>query len=260
VEGPDDAHLPVDLGRALLAEGLIGCPAARAVPLVLGQVVEHLFGLWCRVVPPAMPGAAGPLATTTATVAGRLTRICRLPGGVSPSTPGLALLLSLLLRRGAEADLGERGDLLRRSDELTFEIDGSRLRGLQLCDEPLLVRGKASCLFTPTVEPIYKPPTLTIVLGPGPHDHQHTRWRTLCSVPSVTWAYDLGIWVHRTLTAQRSRASRCLRVHPARCRGACQRYAGGPPRRYLRRCRRYRPRRRRACPAFGRCLHENLGR
>jgi len=45
VQNTDDAHLPVDLGRALLIQGLIGCPAFRAEPLVLGNVVEHLFGL-----------------------------------------------------------------------------------------------------------------------------------------------------------------------------------------------------------------------
>jgi len=184
VQNGDDAHLPVDLGGGLFAEGLIGCPAVRAEPLVLAQVVEHLFGLECRVVPPAMPGAARPLTTTATPVALGPARTWRLLGGVRPG--GLGLLLPLW--RGTKAELGERRDLLCRRVELTFEIDDSRLRDRQLFDESLLVRGKASRLRPPTIQASYKPPMLTIVLGLDPHVHQHTRWGTLCPVPSVTWA------------------------------------------------------------------------
>jgi len=97
----DDANLPVDLGGTLLVERPVGWPAVRAAPLVLGNVVEHLFGLrpsspaghgrcWRAPTPAAAPGAFGPL------------RIWRLPGRVSPGILGLVLLLSLLLRRGAD--------------------------------------------------------------------------------------------------------------------------------------------------------------
>jgi hypothetical protein len=125
VQNTHDAHLPVDLGGALLAEKRIGCPALRAAPLVLGNVVDDLFGLEPRVVPTAMPGAAGLLAPPAAPVALKPPRNCRRHGRVSPGTLGLVLLL--LLRRGAEAELGERRDLLRCREELTFEIDDSRL-------------------------------------------------------------------------------------------------------------------------------------
>lgn len=92
--------------------------------------------------------------------------------GVRRSTPGLAVLL---LRRRTEAEHGNRGDFTRCGDELTFEIGYSRLAGRQLCDQPLLFRCKTSCLSPPTIEAIYKPPVLTIVLVPGSHIHQHKR-------------------------------------------------------------------------------------
>jgi hypothetical protein len=90
---------------------------------VLAQVVEHLFGLERRVVPPAMPGAARPLTTTATPVALGPARTWRLLGGAFARAVSGFFCFSERYQR----ELGERRDLLRRRVELSFETDGSRL-------------------------------------------------------------------------------------------------------------------------------------
>jgi len=156
-DDPHDAHLPVDLLGAFLAERHVSCAAVRTDPLVFRHVVDLFDGLETRVVPSTMSGAAGLL--TPAAPLGSL-------GVVGAVRLGRGRLL--LLRRGAEGQLGKRRHLRAQRSHLSPQ-------GRVLGGQPLGFDPPALGL---------RPPAFSLVRMPGCHHHQYTRKRALCPAPS----------------------------------------------------------------------------
>jgi len=110
-------HLPVHLFGGLLAERDVRCAAVGADPVTFFDVVDLLDHLEPRVVAAPVTGTASSLSAGATRTTLRVASTGVL-GVVAPRFDRL-----LLLRRGAEDELGEHRHLLGERGDPAFELD-----------------------------------------------------------------------------------------------------------------------------------------